>query len=177
MRNSECGIKETSSDNFQLGVIFGPSTALAEVLHPRVDHRRILLVDDVFFHEHGRPDADGDRDGVARPGIDMEFLAVLEEIERGVKGVVDQVADDHAGDFYFEPVEDADDQVMGEGACGLDVAHGHGDGIAFRGPDPDRKYFVAALILQYHDIAAVPVVEQDRIYIHLDPHTGLLNLS
>ena len=49
----------------------------------------------------------------------MEFLAVLEEIEGGVKRILDEVADDDPGDLDLEAVEDADDKVMGEGRAAL----------------------------------------------------------
>src|SRR3972149_3388303 len=112
--------------------------AFAQVLHPAVDRGRILLREDLFFHKYRRTRAYGDRDGVARPGIDMKFLVIVEQIERGVEGALDQVADDHTGDLDLEAVEDAGDKVMGERPGGIYVAHGKGCGVALGGPHRKR---------------------------------------
>src|SRR5512135_3009111 len=122
------------------GVIFCPAgAALAEVFHPRIDHGRILLGDHLFLNEHRCSYSYGYGDGITWPRIDMKFLVVVEKIERGVKGIVDEIADDYAGYLDLKPVEDVDDQVMGVGSFELDVTHGHGDGIAFRSPDPNGQ--------------------------------------
>jgi len=68
------------------------STTLAPLLDsdnamPRV---RLLadLVDDIFGHEDRDVDRHGDGDGVARPGVDLDQLAVVPDPELGVVGVV-----------------------------------------------------------------------------------------
>jgi hypothetical protein len=56
----------------------------------------------------------------------MKFLVVVQQIERGIEGIFDKVADDHAGDLDLQSVEDTDDQIMGKGAGRLDIAQRQG---------------------------------------------------
>lgn len=65
---------------FVLGIVLG-SSAFAQIFHPGVKGRLVLLCQHFFLDEYGGADADCDGDGVTGAGIDMKFLAVLQQIE------------------------------------------------------------------------------------------------
>jgi len=63
-----------------------------------------------------------------------EILAVLEQVERSVERVVNEVADNNPGDLDLQTVEDTDDEVMGKRPGCFDVAHRQAIGVPFRAP-------------------------------------------
>ena len=61
----------------------------------------------------------------------------------------------HAGDLHVEPVEDPDEQVMGERTGRLDVAHGKGCGFS-DAPIQMGMIFFPDSSSAHDDITAVP---------------------
>ncbi len=73
------------------------------------------LVDDILGHEDRDVDRHGDGDGVARPGVDLDQLAVVPDPELGVVGVVAQLADEDVLELAAEQLDGVGQEVVGQG--------------------------------------------------------------
>src|SRR5262249_11259230 len=85
------------------------------------------LIEDGFLDEDRHFGADGEGDGVAGAGVDLEVLAVLVEDEARVEGLVGEVVDDDLGELAAELLDDAAQEVVGERAANGHVLHRYGD--------------------------------------------------
>ena len=96
------------------------------------------FADHVVLDKNRRPRAQGQGDGVRRPGIENDFVVAAAAVDGGVKCVVPDVRDYDAFDGDAELGQQALHQVVGHGARGGNVFNDQGDGIGFEHADPDR---------------------------------------
>src|SRR5262252_2479761 len=103
-------------------------------------------------HEDRTAEADGKRDGIAGPGVDVELTAVLAEVEPGEEHLFGERGDHDPADGDPELAEGGQHQVVSDRALWRHALDLHGDGVGLERADPDREIAIGLLLLQDHDV-------------------------
>ena len=106
------------------------------------------LVEQVLRAEDRRPGADGERDGVRRPGADDPVLA---EHELGDVDAVPHLGDVHGLELGAEGADDLAEQVVRHRAGRPDTLLLERDRRGLDGTDPDRQVPLALRLLEQQD--------------------------
>src|SRR5712692_179259 len=162
-----------------------------EAVHEVPEHRQSLLVDDrrAFLlvlaalvglrddagriHHLGGDkdralDADGKRDRVRRPRVEIELAAVLFHIEAGVEHLIREARDHDALDAHPEVAESARHEVVREGPSQRVARDLSRDRLRLGGADPDRQVPVGLLLLEDHEVLRGGHVDPDGVDRDLD---------
>ena len=172
-----------------LGKVEEPAEAEAET-RDRGNERRLiawLLAEDFFedlFGDVDRPRrvaGDGDGDCIGGPRVDLDQFAFEAEPQNGIVGVLAQLADHHVLDFAAEALDGADEQVVRQGAGGLEVLYSAIDTGGLEDPDQDGKRTVAIDFFQIDDLLIIDFTDNDPRQLHgnrhvMDPRTRLRSL-
>src|SRR3954454_25278934 len=131
------------------------------------------LGDDLLGGEDRRPRADGQREGVAGAGVDLQLAAVGLQRDGGEEGVLAQLGDRHllAGDV--ELAEHVAQQVVGHRARRGGALELHEDRGGLGMADPDRQELVAVNGLEQDDRLLADHVEAHAVDHHLLHGEGL----
>src|SRR3984885_1113314 len=101
--------------------------------------------------ENRAVETQGQRQGVARPGVHADQLAFPLQPDQGVKGILFQLVDHPFANAGIEPQQQALDEVVSHGPRRRNLFDLQGDGVRLVDPDPDRKDGIAIDVLQNDD--------------------------
>ena len=110
------------------------------------------------------------RDGVARPAVDRNFLVVLVNHEAGEERAVHQVGDLDPLEPTAHGFDDVREQVVCQGARRQVALEPAIDGLGFLGPDDDRELALAGLFFQNNDLQILRFADDDLVQLHRDRH-------
>src|SRR5215470_7739757 len=106
------------------------------------------LVEDPILHEDRGLRADGQRDGVRRPRVELDLAAARVEDHGGVVDAIPEVGDDHLGHRHLEPAEEGEEEVVSERARRHAILEGESDARGLGGPDAHGETPLVALALE-----------------------------
>src|SRR5512139_1529911 len=143
---------------------------LVELVHllGEVDVARFL--DDLLVDEDRAVAPQGQGDGVARPRVDDDGVAVSLQVDAGKEGVVPQIDDLDPVDLRLEDLQEIAHEVVRHGPREADLLELRGDGTRFEESDPDGYRPLALEVLQDHDRRVGQRVDGETGHLHLDEH-------
>src|SRR5579872_696469 len=131
------------------------------------------LVQDAVLDENRRCGANGEGDGIAGTGVDVEPLVLrIDDSNAGVEDVVVQVGHAYLGDPRPELVDDRFQQVGSKRTGGLFTLQLHRDRRRLVGSHPDQEVSLELLVLQDDHTLTVRQVHSDALDDHGNQHAA-----